>query len=190
MNRLNGKYLVLDASLATGSNDAHFNPQGSVPGDVNRQLLNAVCEEGHVAVFNRQLRREWGDHAGDWVKRTWLRLMEKKRLTLEEEGTAFSGLVDSSSRAFANDGERAVFTKDFHLIQSALATGQLILSNEKRFLHQTAQACQTEEELKKIYYANPSVEGEACRLWIKAGAEKDAGRRIDRWAETHLKSDA
>jgi hypothetical protein len=185
MSRLNSKLLVLDASLAKGSNDAHFNPQGSVGGDVNRRLLIAVWEEGHVAVFNRQLRREWSDHAGDWVKRTWLRLMENKGLTRDEEGAEFSEMLGSASRVFTQEGERAAFVKDLHLIQSALATGQLILSNELRFPRQAAQVCQTEENLKQLHYGNPAVEGENCRLWIKAGAEKEPERRIDVWAASH-----
>jgi len=185
LSRLNSKLLVLDASLATGSNDAHFNPQGSVGGDVNRKFLMAVWEEGHIAVFNRQLRREWGDHGGDWVKRTWLRLMENKGLTRDAEGSEFSGVLESASGAFASDGEKAAFAKDFHLIQSALATGQLILSNELRFPRQAAKACQTEEKLKELHYGNPAVEGENCRLWIKKGAVKEPERRIDVWAASH-----
>jgi hypothetical protein len=69
MSRLNSKQLVLDANLALGSNDLMFNPVGDAAGDRNRRCLQAVWEEEHVAVFNRQLQREWREHASPSASR-------------------------------------------------------------------------------------------------------------------------
>jgi hypothetical protein len=44
-----------------------------------------------------------------------------------------------------------------------------------------ANACPTVPEFLELYFGGPVTEGEACRLWIKAGAEKEQGRRIDEW---------
>jgi len=55
-----------------------------VAGDMNRRCLEAVWEEGHVAVFNEQLRREWRDHAGRSARR-WLQTMELKNRVVDEE---------------------------------------------------------------------------------------------------------
>jgi hypothetical protein len=70
-------------------------------------------------------------------------------------------------------------------VQSALATGQLILSNEMRFPRYVSRACVAVPQLAHLYYGNPSIEGEDCRLWIKAGAEKEPRRRVDNWLADH-----
>jgi hypothetical protein len=186
MSRLNSKQLVLDANLSLGSSNSRFNPQGMIHGDKRRNLLEAVREEGHIAVFNRQLRREWREHGSDWGNRIWLREMDKKRQTIDREGAEYTEVCDSASLALVNKGERIALAKDFHLIQSALATGHIIVSEERVFPRLVAQAGQAVMKLKELYFANPSAEGESCRLWVKAGAEMQPTRRIDVWAENFL----
>jgi hypothetical protein len=180
MSRWNSKQLVLDASLSMGSSDRMFNPVGDGTGDINRKCLQAVREEEHIAVFNIQLRREWRDHASPFA-RTWLQNMAQKGRILFEEGDRYSQLLESVCALLTSDTHRNNVRKDFHLIQSALATGQLIVSNEVRLPRYIALACDSTEELRALYYANPTVEGEACRRWVKAGAEKTSDRRIDEW---------
>jgi hypothetical protein len=128
MSKWNCKQLVLDASLALGSNDLMFNPAGDVAGDRNRRCLQAVWEEEHIAVFNRQLQREWRDHASPSAT-AWLQRMTQKNRTVVDEGNDFSTLLQPACECLLSVEDKADLTKDFHLVQSALATGQLILSN-------------------------------------------------------------
>jgi hypothetical protein len=186
MSRLNSKQLVLDANLSKGIGDMRFNPLEQTQGGAFRKLLEAVREEGHIAVFNRQLRSEWMKHGSAWAKDKWLSVMERRGQTLDAEGAEYMDVCDSASRELSNEGERVALAKDYHLIQSALATGQLILSDELVFPRLVAQASRAVAKLKDLYYANPSEEGESCRLWVKAGAENQPERRIDRWAENFL----
>jgi hypothetical protein len=189
MSRWNRKQLVLDASIALGSNDQMFNPAGDIAGDRNRKCLQAVWEEEHVAVFNSQLQKEWRKHASPYAA-TWLQNMTRKGRTMVAEGDGFTILLEPACRCQASDAQRAALKKDFHLVQSALATGQLILSNETRFPRYIANACRTAPELLELHFGGPAIEGEACRLWIKAGAEKERERRIDAWAgNPHLGRD-
>lgn len=184
MSKWNCKQLVLDASLALGSNDLMFNPAGDVAGDRNRRCLQAVWEEEHVAVFNRRLQREWRDHASPFAV-AWLQRMIQKSRMVVDEGSDFLPLLQPACDCFPSAEEQADLIKDFHLVQSGLATGQLILSNEVRFPRQVTRACAAVPELAKLYYGNPSIEGEDCRLWIKAGAGKELNRRIDTWFANH-----
>ena len=188
MSRWNSKKLVLDASLAAGSNDLMFNPAGEIAGDRNRQCLQSIWEEEHIAVFNRQLQREWRDHASPFA-RMWLQRMVQKNRIVIEEGADFSGLEAAACKCQVSEKQSAELAKDFHLVQSALATEQLIISNETRFPKYIALACDSLQELLLLYYGNPAVEGEACRMWIKAGAEKTPERRIDVWARSHADSE-
>lgn len=194
MSWRNSRQIVVDANLTYASGNLKFNPLidpaiASVP-DRNRQCLQAIFEESHLAVFGRKLFEEWsrhakkGTHARDWLNR----MMKKGRIVLED-GENFANLAASACACLSADGEKEALAKDFHLIQTALATGQLILSNERRFPRYVMLACPTVREFSALYYANPAVEGDACRLWIKAGAEKDADRRIDVWAENHQETE-
>jgi hypothetical protein len=184
MSRLNSKQLVLDANLALGSNDLMFNPVGDAAGDRNRRCLQAVWEEEHVAVFNCQLQREWRAHASPSASR-WLQRMTQKSRVVIDEGGDFSPLLQPACDCFPSAEEKADLAKDFHLVQSALATGQLILSNEVRFPRHVTEACAAVPELAQLYYGNPGIEGEDCRLWIKSGADQEPDRRIDRWFANH-----
>jgi hypothetical protein len=187
MSSRNRKKLVIDANLAFGSSDPMYNPMSDVAGDMNRRCLEAVWEEGHVAVFNEQLRREWRDHAGRSARR-WLQTMELKNRVVDEEGKEFLALLTPACGCQSTNRHKADLEKDFHLVRSALATEQTIISLETKFPTFIAKACSAVQELTSLYYANPAVEGDACRRWIKAGAEKDADRRIDSWVENYLKS--
>ena len=180
------KQLVIDANIALGSTDPMYNPMSGIAGDMNRRCLQAVWEEGHIAVFNKQLRREWREHASRSAI-AWLQKMDLKERTVDDDGEIFSELLAPACNCQSTNRHKDDLKKDFHLVQSALATGQTILSKEMKFPTFVAQACPTVPKLIELYYANPKVEGDACRLWIKAGAEKDANRRIDVWAENHLK---
>jgi len=111
--------------------------------------------------------------------------MDLKNRTVDEEGERFSELLAPACDCQSTDRNRAGLEKDFHLEQSALATDQTIISREAKFPTFIAKACPTVRELTLLYYANPAVEGDDCRLWIKGGAEKDAVRRIDVWADNH-----
>lgn len=184
MSKWNCKQLVLDASLALGSNDLMFNPKGDVAGDRNRRCLQAVWEEEHVAVFNHQLQREWRNHASPSAT-AWLQRMIQKSRTVVDEGSEFSAMLQPACDCLQSDEAKADLAKDFHLVQSALATGQLILSNEMRFPGHVTRACAAVPELARLHYGNPQVEGKDCRLWIKAGAEKEPNRRIDTWFANH-----
>jgi len=184
MSLKNRKKLVIDANLAFGSSDPMFNPMSNIAGDVNRRCLDAVWEEGHIAVFNEQLRREWRDHASRSATK-WLQAMELKNRAVDEEGERFLELLAPACTCQPTDSHRGDLEKDFHLVRSALATEQTIISRETRFPTLIAKACPTIHGLALLYYANPAVEGDECRLWIKAGAEKDADRRIDVWASNH-----
>jgi hypothetical protein len=105
------------------------------------------------------------------------------------KGDEFAPHLDRACASLEPGRWRDALRKDSHLIQSALATGQLILSNEKELPQIVALACNAVRSLLQLHYANPAVEGDACILWIKSGAEKDADRRIDVWVENHIKND-
>jgi len=174
--------LVIDANIAqsAGSSDVPISLY-------SRECLNAVRGCEHVAVFSPQLLHEWREHASQ-ISRQWWRSMAARRRIDYTEGSEFALHLDRACACLEQGSSKDALRKDFHLIQSALATDKTILSNEKNLPMFVAVACRTVVELSTLHYGNPAEEGDKCIDWIKGGADKDADRRIDSWVENHLKS--
>jgi hypothetical protein len=111
--------------------------------------------------------------------------MSARRRIEFQEGDEFAVHLDRACASLEHDRWKDDLRKDFHLAQSALASDQTILSRERDFPRYVAIACRTVRVLFTLYFANPEAEGEACILWIKAGAEKEPNRRIDTWFASH-----
>jgi hypothetical protein len=183
MTRKNGKRLVIDANIAYSAG------AGEVPSSrYSRSSLEAVLQGEFIVVFNQSLRQEWKDHSKKYARIWWRSMAAQKRIE-DKDGDEFAHHLDRACACLEHSSWKDALRKDFHLAQSALASGQTIISNEKTFPMLVATVCRTIREFSSLYYANPAAEGDACILWIKAGAEKDANRRIDVWAENHQKSE-
>lgn len=184
MTSKNGKRLVIDANIA------HSAGAGEVPASrYSRSSLEAVLDGNHVAVLNQSLREELKDHHSSKFFRIWWRSMAARRRFEDAEGEEYAIHLDRACSCLEHERWREDLAKDFHLVRSALATDQTIISNEKNLPNYLSIACQNVRMLSTLYYANPASEGDACTFWIKTGAEKDAGRRIDVWAENHQITD-
>jgi len=177
-----GKRLVIDANIAHSAGFSDVQDSRYC-----RLSLDAVLDGDYVAVFNEALRREWKDHLSRYSW-TWQRSMVAQRRVEYAEGKEFAIYLDRACSSLEHERWKDDLRKDFHLIQSALASGQTILSLEKNFPKFVAIASLKVREFSTLYYANPASEGEGCVDWIKAGAEKIPNRRIDVWVRNHLKS--
>ncbi len=174
--------LVIDANIAQSAGRSEV-----ASSRYCRECLNAVLECEHKAVFSQPLREEWREHSSLHARRWWRSMSARRRVEFLE-GEEFAAHLDRSCACLEHDRWKEDLRKDFHLIQSALASDQTILSRERDFPKYVAIACRTVRVLSTLYYSNPEAEEEQCILWIKAGAEKHTDRRIDFWVEKHTKS--
>jgi len=180
MTRKNQKRLVIDANIARSAGTSE------VPvSRYSRNALDAILRGEFIAVFSQALRAEWKDHSSLHSKLWWASMFARRRVEVEE-GKEFAIHLDRACSCLEQERWKAALTKDFHLIQSALASGRTILSNETNFPQLVAIACGKVRDLSKLYYANPAAERDECVLWLKAGAENDARRRIDVWVRNYL----
>ncbi len=171
--------LVIDANIA------HSAGSSNVPDSrYSRECLNAVLEHDHVAVFGRPLREEWKEHSSLHAKRWWKSMTARKRIEFLD-GEEFAFLQERACACLKQDRWKDDLRKDFHLVQSALASGRTILSNERNLPKYLAIACSEVQVLSTLYYANPALEGKPCMQWLRTGAGAEAHRRIDVWAAKH-----
>jgi hypothetical protein len=108
--------------------------------------------------------------------------MEQHRRIEDEEGDEFAYLLDRACACLEYAAWQDALRKDFHLVQSSLATGQILLSNESKLPGHLTTCCNSVPAFRKLFFANPEKEKDACIQWIKAGAKKDPHRRIDQWS--------
>ena len=175
--------LVIDANIAQSAGNSEISSSRCC-----RECLNAVLEHEHTAVFSQPLREEWRNHSSLYARRWWRSMSARRRIEFLE-GAEFAIHLDRACACLPHNRWKEDLRKDFHLVQSALASDQTILSNEQDFPRYVATACGTVRVLSNLYYASPQIEQDRCIAWIEAGAEKHANRRIDAWALNHLAGD-
>lgn len=175
--------------LAIDANIAHSAGSSDVPSSLySRNCLNAVLEHGHVAVFGQLLQGEWKEHASLHSKRWWRSMMARKRIEFQD-GREFAGHMEPACACLVHDRWKDDLRKDFHLVQTALAADNTVLSNERSFPKYVAIACKSVRALASLYYACPALEGEASIQWIEAGATPEADRQIESWARSFCGAD-
>ena len=185
MNEKTGKQIVIDACVATSCSSGElFNPEPVSIGIHCRNCLMAITDGAHTAVFSQMLLKEWSDHPSTFSRRWLAEMILAEKVLINVEGSEYDYLLGVAYAGLTT--EKAPLTKDFHLVRSALAAGQIIISKEKRFSNIMAKATKVVPEFASLYYGNPEVEEDRCINWIKEGAEKQPDRRIDIWAENFL----
>ena len=175
MTRKNRKRLVIDANIARSAGTSSL-----AVSLFSRQCLEAVRFDEHIAVFNTKLRQEWRRHASRLAKQ-WQVAMQQRRRIEDAEGNEFAHLLDGACDCLKEATWKLALRKDFHLAQSALATGQIVISNETRLPKHLCASCGEIPELRKLHFANPERERQVCIDWLKSRAKKEPGRRVDRF---------
>lgn len=171
--------LVIDANIAQAAGSSEI-PSSRYC----RICLDVVLSGGHAAVFSAVLREEWRNHAGLHAKRWWRSMAARRKIEFLEGGE-FAMHLDRASFCLEVTRDREALRKDFHLVCSALAADQIILSNEMDFPRYVALACRKVQVLTTLYYANPAREGGPCIRWVQSGARKEPDRRVAAWVEKH-----
>jgi hypothetical protein len=105
--------------------------------------------------------------------------MAARRRIENVEGAEFVIHLDRACACLAEDKWKEDLRKDFHLVRSALAGDQTILSNEKNPPGYLSIAARTVRILSSLHYGNPAAEGDPCIEWVRAGARPEGTRRID-----------
>ena len=68
--------------------------------------------------------------------------------------------------------------KDFHLLQAALATDQVIISCDKTVQKLFKQASQQIDEIQQIIWVNPDRAEDQPITWLQNGAPPEAHRQL------------
>lgn len=175
MTRRSRKRLVIDANIAGSAGNS-----AALVSIYSRKCLEEIRRDEHIAVFNSRLRAEWKKHASLLAKQ-WQVAMQQRRRIENLEGNEFESLLEPSCDCLDEASWKAALRKDFHLVKSALAADQILLTNELRLPTHLKCSCRHVTELRRLFIAIPEREQEEFINWVKAGAKKEIKRRVDRY---------
>jgi hypothetical protein len=128
-------------------------------------------------VMTPALKREWKKHASRYAK-TWRTSMFARKKIDWPPVAVREDLLDKACGALST-AQHPVLTKDWLLVEAALATDGTIISNDQEAKGCLEQVASTVGEIKDIVWVDPTEET-GTRLWLQNGAEAEAKKKIGR----------
>ena len=163
--------LVIDADVARSAGESEH-PTSSAC----RKFLEAVLNVGHRVVMTDAIREEWRRHMSKY-SRKWQTRMWGRRRVVSIEGERDEQLRQRIDGVVTRD-QKAIVTKDIHLIEAAVATDRLIASRDEGARRAFGHAAVAVRELRRVVWVNPTCDGEKPIDWLQNGAQAEARRRL------------
>ena len=169
------KRLVIDADVAraSGSKTAtHPRAQHC------RDFLNVVLALSYRLVMTEKINTEWKNHQSRFARRWRVSMDARKKIVRinPPEGVELQNKVTNTAR---DEDEIEAMQKDFHLLQTALATDQTIISLDETIRQLFKRASQQVGEIRHIVWVNPDRATEEHPIaWLRNGAPPEAHRQL------------
>lgn len=163
--------LVIDADVVRSAGESE-KPISSAC----RTFLEAVLNVGHHVVMTQAIREEWHRHMSNY-SRKWRRQMLGRRRVVSIEGERDEQLRARIDGVVTQD-QKAVVAKDIHLIEAAVATDQLVTSQDEHARKAFGDAAAVMHELRQVVWVDPTQDDENPIDWLRNGAQAEASRRL------------
>lgn len=168
----NPRRLVVDTNVARSASESQHPVS-----DACRQVLEIMLREQHLVVLSATQYWEWQKHQSGYSK-NWLRQMMGRKLHVVLNPEPDSGITERINGLDCTKKARAEMRKDVHLLENALATDEVVLSQETNVF---GLFCKHANELlipRAVAWVNPANDAAACIRWIQTGAEVGRAQRI------------
>ena len=170
------KRLVVNASVARAAGGKGATASVSVK---CTEFLEAFQEESpyHV-VMTPELSEEWNKHQSNFSAR-WLKSMIARKRFVYVNPPQNSTLSDKIEMTANRERDIEALRKDFHLLQAAFATDQIIVSLDETIRRLFKRASQSVGEIQGIIWVNPDRTVEEQPIaWLQNGAPPEGHRRL------------
>lgn len=169
----NPKCLVIDTSVvqaAGGENAVLPEPK------LCRDFLNEILKLGHRIMTTNDLLEEWKKH--DLVNRAWyVKMSLRGQVEYLPGDTQRADLREAVLRVVETNAIENV-RKDMYLVEAAMLADNTVCSRDERIRGHFHRATPHVEELRAIIWVNPTVENEACVIWLREGCPADTHRHL------------
>ena len=164
--------LVVDTNVARSASESQHPVS-----DACRQVLETMLSEQHTVVLTTTQFQEWQKHQSPFT-RNWLARMASKKLWYVLAPEPDSGLTDHIYALECTARVRKEMLKDVHLLENALATDDVVLSQETNVFGLFCKYAVAIKIPRAVAWVNPADDAAACVAWIQAGAEAGKARCI------------
>ena len=178
MREADSKRLVIDTDVAqaSGSEEA-IHPRAKHC----RDFLQEVLSLSHSVVMTPEISNEWKRHRSSFARR-WRVSMDARKKVYRVNAPADEELYDKIKQTGTNLEESEDMQKDFHLLETARATDQTIISLDETVRGLFARASQRVGEIRDIVWVNPEcTEEEEPLVWLQNGAPPEEHRKLRAW---------
>jgi hypothetical protein len=144
-----------------------------------RDFLLAVRGICHRMAWSEAIKTEWDRHQSIFARQWLVSMMNLRKLRsvkdelLEELRAAIE--VHSPDKNVIR-----IMLKDVHLIEAALATDLRIASLDDTVREHFRRLAASHEPLRRVIWANPTIEVEQVIEWLEAGAPAQRSRQLKR----------
>lgn len=159
------KVLVIDASVARSAGETEH-PVSSAC----RQTLTSVLKICHRMVMCKEIDVEWRKHQSGFALK-WRAAMQSKGKIVRIEIPKDSALPEKLEGLHVGEKGIKAMLKDIHLIEAAMQTDLRIVSSDEAARKLFRAASEHIDELKPIYWVNPTIEDDDCVGWLRGGAK-------------------
>lgn len=156
--------LVVDTNVARSASESQHPIS-----DACRRVLEAMQAQQHRVVLSATQYQEWQKHQSGFAKR-WLQQMMGRKLYVVLNPEPDSGLRDQIHRLDCTDKAQAEMLKDAHLLENALATDDVVLSQETNVYRLFCAHAAGLGLPRPVAWVNPTDKPSACVEWVTAGA--------------------
>ena len=170
------KRLVVNASVARAAGGVEATALVSVNCTEFLETFRDECP--HHVVMTPELSEEWEENQSKFAA-TWLRSMIARKRFHHETPPANQALRDEIEGTAISENEIEDMQKDFHLLEAARATDQIIISLDETIRRLFARAAQRVGEIRDIVWVNPErTEEEEPLAWLQNGAPPEDHRKL------------
>ena len=157
--------LVVDTNVARSASESQHPIS-----DACRQVMETMLSEQHRVVLSATQYWEWQKHQSGFSK-NWLRQMVGRKLHVVLSPEPNSGLTNRIYGLECTNKTQAEMLKDVHLLENALATDDVVLSQETNVFGLFCAHTVALQIPRAVAWVNPADDVAACVGWIKDGAE-------------------
>lgn len=168
----NSRRLLVDTNVARSASESQHPIS-----DACRQVMEAMLREQHRVVLSATQYWEWQKYQSGFSK-NWLRQMVGRKLHVVLSPEPNSGLTDRIYALEGADKARAEMPKDVHLLENALASDDLVLSQETNVFGLFCKYADALQIPRAVAWVNPADDAATCVAWIQTGAEVRKARCI------------
>lgn len=164
--------LVVDTNVARSASESE-----KPVSDACRQVLQTMLSEQHKVVLTATQLQEWQRHQSPFT-RNWLARMASKKLWHVLTPEPNSGLTERLYALECTARARKEMLKDVHLLENALATDDVVLSQETNVFGLFCKYADALRVPRPVAWVNPVDDTPGCVAWIATGAEVAKARCV------------